>query len=65
MYSSTFYQNVYVGTLQTGYPYIQASNQDKEWSVHPRAATLQYRTLPSSHGGLWHHHVSSAPDPTS
>jgi hypothetical protein len=29
----------FVGTLQTGYPRIQASSQDKEQCVHPRAAT--------------------------
>jgi hypothetical protein len=28
----------FVGTLQTGYPRIQASSQDKEQGVHPRAA---------------------------
>jgi hypothetical protein len=28
-----------VGTLQTGYPYIQASSQDKLWSMHPHTAT--------------------------
>jgi hypothetical protein len=28
-----------VDTLQTGYPRIQASSQDKEQGVHPRAAT--------------------------
>jgi hypothetical protein len=30
---------VAVGTLQTRYPRIQASSQDKEQSMHPRAAT--------------------------
>jgi hypothetical protein len=28
----------FAGTLQTGYPRIQASSQDKEQGVHPRAA---------------------------
>jgi hypothetical protein len=27
--------------------------------VYPRATTLQYQTLSSSQGGLWHHHVSN------
>jgi hypothetical protein len=27
--------------------------------MHPRAATLHYRTLPSSQGGLWRRHMSS------
>jgi hypothetical protein len=30
---------VTVGTLQTGYPNIQASSQDKGYDVHPRTAT--------------------------
>jgi hypothetical protein len=30
---------VVVGTLKTGYPRIQALSQEKEQSVHPRAAT--------------------------
>jgi hypothetical protein len=28
-----------IDTLQTGYPYIQASSQDKLQSVHPHTAT--------------------------
>jgi hypothetical protein len=41
------------------YSYIQVLSQDKQRDVHPRAATLQYRTLPSSQSGLRWHHVSS------
>jgi hypothetical protein len=26
-----------IGTLHTGYPRVQASSQDKEWGMHPRA----------------------------
>jgi hypothetical protein len=29
----------FVGTLQTGYPYIQASSQNKEQSMYSRTAT--------------------------
>jgi hypothetical protein len=32
-------QNIIVSTLQTGYPYIQASSQDKLHCVHPHTAT--------------------------
>jgi hypothetical protein len=48
-----------IGTLQTGYPYKKVLSQDKERDVHPRAATLRYRTIPSSQGGLQRCQVSS------
>jgi hypothetical protein len=39
---------VSVGTLQTGYPYVQASSQDKERGVLPHAATCPTAPDPTS-----------------
>jgi hypothetical protein len=37
-----------VGTLQTGYPYVQASRQDKEQGMHRRVATCPTALDPAS-----------------
>jgi hypothetical protein len=37
-----------IGTLQTGYPHIQTSSQDKEQRVHPHAATCPVAPDPTS-----------------
>jgi hypothetical protein len=49
-----------VGTLQTGYPYIQVLSQGKERDVYPRIATCTAASDPAfCQGGLRHRHVLS------
>jgi hypothetical protein len=49
-----------VDTLQTGYPYTQASSQDKERAcTHMPPRALQHRFQPPSQGGLQGYHMSN------
>jgi hypothetical protein len=41
-------EKVTVGTLQTGYPYVQASSQDKARGVQPHAAMCPTASDPAS-----------------